>query len=203
MELDKLPKSRRGLLHGMPVSIKECCDVAGHAATFGVAKRLDQVATQDAALVALLRQHGAIPFVRTNIPQTMLTFDCSNPVYGESSHPTHRERSPGGSSGGEAALQAAGGSVFGLGSDIGGSARIPAHNCGTCGLKSTSPRLSKLGWHGPIPGQSGINSTVCLFSPAPATRGFFLSQTPHNMLLILLSPSQHSLGQWRGTWKGW
>lgn len=84
---------------------------------------------------------GAIPFCLTNVPQTMNTYACSNPVYGMTTHPLDQERTPGGSSGGEACLIAMGGSILGLGSDVGGSLRIPAHFCGIAALKPTTGRL--------------------------------------------------------------
>ena len=79
---------------------------------------------------------GAVPFCLTNVPQTMLSYGCSNPVYGVTCHPKDPHRTPGGSSGGEACLIAGGGSILGVGSDVGGSLRIPAHFCGVVGEKS-------------------------------------------------------------------
>ena len=92
-----------------------------------------------------LKQLGAIPFCRTNLPQSISSFDCSNPIYGTTCHPKDSKRTPGGSSGGEAALIASGGSILGLGSDSGGSIRNPAHNCGIVGLKPTNGRLPLAG----------------------------------------------------------
>lgn len=89
----------------------------------------------------MLKQAGAVPFVRTNIPQGMMTYECSNPIHGVTGNPHDPNRIPGGSSGGEAALIAGGGSILGFGSDIGGSLRIPAHMCGCCSLKPTVGRL--------------------------------------------------------------
>ena len=81
---------------------------------------------------------GAIPFCLTNVPQTMVSYACSNPVFGVTTNPLDKNRTPGGSSGGEACLIAMGGSILGLGSDIGGSLRIPAHFCGIPSLKPTA-----------------------------------------------------------------
>ena len=89
--------------------------------------------------------HGAIVLGKTNIPQGMLMNETDNPVYGRTNNPWNLERGPGGSSGGEAAIIAAGGSVLGLGNDLGGSIRQPAHCCGICGLKPTSGRLTNTG----------------------------------------------------------
>ena len=92
-----------------------------------------------------MRELGAIPFCLTNIPQTMLSYACSNPVYGCTTNPFDSQRTPGGSSGGEACLIAQGGSILGIGSDVGGSLRIPAHFCGITALKPTTGRLCERG----------------------------------------------------------
>ena len=92
-----------------------------------------------------MRDLGAIPFCITNIPQTMFSYACSNPVYGCTTNPFDNERTPGGSSGGEACLLAQGGSIIGLGSDVGGSLRIPAHFCGIVALKPTLGRVCERG----------------------------------------------------------
>ena len=100
---------------------------------------------------------GAIPFCITNIPQTMLSYACSNPVYGCTTNPHDSQRTPGGSSGGEACLIAQGGSILGLGSDVGGSLRIPAHFCGITALKPTQGRLCERGR-----GQVGVLLNNCM-----------------------------------------
>lgn len=82
------------------------------------------------------RSLGAIPFVLTNVPQTLLSYSCENPVYGSTSSPLSLERTSGGSSGGEAALIATGGSLVGIGADTGGSIRIPCSFCGIVGFKA-------------------------------------------------------------------
>ena len=89
----------------------------------------------------VLKHQGAVPFVRTNIPQTMMTYECSNPIWGRTCNPYDTSKIPGGSSGGEGALIGGGGSILGLGSDIGGSVRIPAHMSGCCSLKPTCGRI--------------------------------------------------------------
>jgi len=95
--------------------------------------------------VQMLRNLGAVPFCKTNVPQIMYSWECSNPVYGTTSNPLHLDYVPGGSSGGEGCLIAQGGSIVGLGTDIGGSCRIPAHMSGCCGLKASKNRLSTRG----------------------------------------------------------
>ena len=97
------------------------------------------------AIVEILRHQGAVPFVTTNIPQTMMVWDSGNPIFGYTNSPYSRDRSAGGSSGGEGALIAGGGSLLGWGSDIGGSIRIPCCFNGIYGLKPTAERITMKG----------------------------------------------------------
>ena len=127
---------------------QECFYVAGHDATLGLAQYLANPAVRDSSFVSAIKELHAVPFCLTNVPQTMISFGCSNPVYGTTANPHDLTRTPGGSSGGEAALIAAGGSVLGLGSDVGGSLRVPAHFSGVCGLKPTNGRLYEDGRRG-------------------------------------------------------
>jgi Asp-tRNA(Asn)/Glu-tRNA(Gln) amidotransferase A subunit family amidase len=90
---------------------------------------------KDCTFVTCLQDLGAVPFVTTNVPETLLNYVCSNPVYGTTENPAKIGRTPGGSSGGEAALLASFGSSFGTGSDVAGSIRIPAALCGLVSLK--------------------------------------------------------------------
>ncbi len=108
-------------------------------------------AARDATLVARLRRAGAIPVARTNLPELLFAFETNNLIYGRTNNPHDASRTAGGSSGGEAALIAACGSPFGLGSDAAGSVRLPAHFCGISAIKPTSGRLSRAG-HVPPPG---------------------------------------------------
>ncbi|XP_059155291.1 vitamin D3 hydroxylase-associated protein-like [Physella acuta] len=142
--LDALP-DKKGLLYGVPVSIKENINIAGYESTGGVECLIGSVAKEDAVIVKLLRKHGAIPFARTNLPQTMLSYSCTNYIYGETTNPQDKTRSPGGSSGGEAAMLGGGGSVIGVGTDLGGSVRIPADFCGVYSLKLTRGRIQGKG----------------------------------------------------------
>ena len=148
-ELDVQSESLATLpLRGLPVSIKECYLVRGTPSTHGLVKYADAVCADpacEAALVQILRRLGAVPFCKTNVPQIMYAWECANPVYGTTSHPLHRHFIPGGSSGGEAALIAQGGSIIGCGSDVGGSCRIPAHMAGCVGLKLTKHRVAMRG----------------------------------------------------------
>ncbi|PIO59266.1 hypothetical protein TELCIR_19277, partial [Teladorsagia circumcincta] len=100
----------------------------------------------------------AIPFVHTNVPQSLVSYGCSNPVYGSTTNPYNSERVPGGSSGGEAALIATGGSVLGIGSDVGGSIRIPSTFCGIAGFKSSSTRFSHTFSSSSVPGRQLVTA---------------------------------------------
>lgn len=84
---------------------------------------------------------GCVPFVLTNVPQSLLTYNCANPVYGITTHPLDATKTPGGSTGGEAALLAADGSVLGIGGDVGGSIRMPCHFTGMAGIKVSNPLI--------------------------------------------------------------
>ena len=134
-----------GPLAGVPVTIKECFDIAGTPTTIGLPHRAKSLANGDAVLVARLRAAGAVILGKTNVPQLMIMHESDNPLYGRTLHPSSEYRSPGGSSGGEAAIIAAHGSPLGLASDLGGSIRQPAHSCGICGFKPTAGRLTNRG----------------------------------------------------------
>lgn len=126
-----------GKLHGIPITIKDARKVKGFLCTYGNESPLNHVATEDATVVARLRAEGAIVIGVTNIPDFSMTYETENSLYGRTNNPYDLDRSPGGSSGGEAAIIAAGGSTFGIGADSGGSIRQPAHNCGIAALKPT------------------------------------------------------------------
>jgi fatty acid amide hydrolase len=147
-----------GPLAGLPVTIKECFDLAGTASTFGLSTRRDAIERQDDPYVAALRASGAIPIAKTNLPQLMIFTETDNPLYGRTNNPWNLERSCGGSSGGEAAVIAAGASPLGLGNDIGGSLRIPAAFCGIASIRPTAGRLPDHCAHGLPVGQTAIVS---------------------------------------------
>ena len=140
-----------GPLHGVPVSIKCCVDVAGLRCEAGSRLRAGRVAEIDAPLVARLKQAGAIILGVTNTPEMLMAWETDNLLYGRTNSPWDLERTPGGSSGGEAAAIASGMSAGGVGSDGGGSIRVPAHFSGICGLKPTPGRIPSTG-HYPEPG---------------------------------------------------
>ena len=127
-----------GPLAGVPVTIKESIDVAGTPTTFGITSRAGDVASVDDPYVARLRAADAIVLGKTNVPQLLIFTETDNPLHGRGNNPWNLERSPGGSSGGQGAIVAAGGSPWGLGSDIGGSIRVPANSCGIAGIMPTA-----------------------------------------------------------------
>ena len=132
-------------LAGLPVTVKECFDVVGLPTTAGVFDLPRPRPTSDAIVVARLRRAGAIVLGKTNLAQLSWALESENPVYGRTNNPWDLSRTPGGSSGGEGAIVATGGSAVGLGTDSGGSVRVPAHFCGVHGLKPTSGRLPDRG----------------------------------------------------------
>lgn len=134
-----------GLLHGVPMTIKDSLDTAGVVSTWGTTGRAKFVPKADATAVNRLKAAGAILLGKTNTPELTLSYETDNLVYGRSHNPYNLDHSPGGSSGGAAAIIAAGGSPFDIGSDTGGSIRLPAHCCGIAGLKPTSGRVPRTG----------------------------------------------------------
>src|SRR5260370_20379961 len=134
-----------GPLHGVPISIKSSIDVAGMRCEAGTKLREGYVASSDAPLVSRLRNAGAIILGVTNTPELLMAWETDNLLYGRTDNPWDISRTAGGSSGGEAAAIASGCSAGGVGSDGGGSIRVPAHLCGICGLKPTPRRIPATG----------------------------------------------------------
>jgi Asp-tRNA(Asn)/Glu-tRNA(Gln) amidotransferase A subunit family amidase len=124
-----------GPLHGVPYTAKECIEVAGMPVCDGSKIFEGNVSTEDAVVVENLRDAGAILLGKTNIPEFAFHYDSNNLVYGATLNPHDHSRSVGGSSGGEGAALASGMSAFGVGSDYGGSIRVPCHFCGVVGIK--------------------------------------------------------------------
>jgi Asp-tRNA(Asn)/Glu-tRNA(Gln) amidotransferase A subunit family amidase len=137
--------NRVGPLHGVPLTIKSCIDAAGWPTPAGSLMRKAYVPLMDAPLVARLRAAGAIILGNTNTPEYLMAYETDNSLSGKTSNPWNLERSSGGSSGGEAAAIASGCSAGGVGSDGGGSVRVPAHFCGICALKPTPGRIPSTG----------------------------------------------------------
>lgn len=133
-----------GPLHGLPITIKDCCKVKDFIISKG-SNGYHFVPTEDATVVTRLKAAGAIILGITNVPEFNIAYETDNDRYGKTVNPYDLNRTPGGSSGGEAAIIAAGGSVLGLGTDGGGSIRQPAHNTGIAGLKPTRGLLPSTG----------------------------------------------------------
>jgi Asp-tRNA(Asn)/Glu-tRNA(Gln) amidotransferase A subunit family amidase len=134
-----------GPLHGVPVTIKSSIDVAGLRCEAGTRIRQGYVPSSDAPLVSRLKHAGAIIIGNTTVPEFLMAWETHSGLYGRTNSPWSLERTPGGSSGGEAAAIAACCSAAGIGSDGGGSIRVPAHFSGICGLKPTPGRIPATG----------------------------------------------------------
>lgn len=147
-----------GPLHGLPITVKENIATRGTDVTLGIASRRGKVAEHDAVVVKVLERAGAIVIGKGNIPQTLLFHEADNPIWGRTLNPWSADRVPGGSSGGEAAAIAAGMAPAGIGTDIGGSIRVPAAFSGIAGLKPTLDRWSNVGCTGAMAGQELIRS---------------------------------------------
>lgn len=136
-------------LFGVPFTVKEMISVQGMRHTLGNVHRKEDIALSDASVVARLKKAGAIVLGTTNVPELGFWFECSNKIYGRTNNPYDLSRTSGGSSGGEGALIGARASVFGVGSDVGGSIRMPAAFCGLYGHKPSSHFLPLTG-HFPV-----------------------------------------------------
>ena len=155
-----------GALHGVPISIKSSIDVAGMRCEAGTFLRAGNLANSDAPLVARLRQAGAIVLGVTNTPEMLMAWETDNLLYGRTNSPWDLDRTPGGSSGGESAAIASGMSAAGVGSDGGGSIRVPAHFSGICGLKPTPGRIPSTGH---FPESGGPFSLIGVVGPMART----------------------------------
>jgi fatty acid amide hydrolase len=149
-----------GPLHGLPITIKESIATEGDEITLGVLAKKGERAKSDAVVVRLLREAGAIVIAKTNVSQLLLFHESANPVYGATNNPWSDDHVPGGSSGGEAAAIAAGITPLGVGTDIGGSIRVPSAFTGTAGLKPTVDRWSNVGCHTSLMGQEAVRGQV-------------------------------------------
>jgi amidase len=134
-----------GPLHGVPMTVKDALETAGVVCTGGTVGRADFVPQSDAITVARMRAAGAILLGKTNLPEFSIAYESDNALFGRTNNPYDVTRTAGGSTGGEAAIIAACGSPMGLGSDAGGSVRVPSHCCGTAGIKPTSGRVPRTG----------------------------------------------------------
>ncbi|KAF8865384.1 amidase signature enzyme [Acephala macrosclerotiorum] len=158
----------KGPLAGIPISLKDSIVVGGFDTTVGYSCNVGNKGEKDGTMVRILKDAGAIPYVKTNLPITLLSFESTNDVWGRCTNPHNSKYSPGGSTGGEAALIAAGGGRIGIGSDVAGSVRAPAHFSGIYSLRCSTGRWPKNGMVTSMPGQEGIPS---VFSPMTRTLG--------------------------------
>jgi amidase len=138
-------------LEGLPITIKDSIITEGVRSTWGTKMFEHHVATYDAPTVARLRAAGAIVICKSNTPEMTLDYDCDNPLFGATNNPWDASRVPGGSSGGEAAALAVGMAPLGMGSDYGGSIRVPSHFCGVAGLKPSWGTIPLSGHMSPGP----------------------------------------------------
>ncbi len=159
-------KAEPGPLHGLPVTVKSSIATAGYKCEIGSLIRKGDVPSADAVAVARLRAAGALILGTTNCPEFLMAYETDNLLHGRTSNPWDLERSPGGSSGGESAAIAAGMSAAGLGSDSGGSVRVPAHFTGICALKPTPGRIPA---RGHLPPNVGPFSTLGAIGPMART----------------------------------
>ncbi|KAG9218214.1 hypothetical protein CCMSSC00406_0005895 [Pleurotus cornucopiae] len=163
-------KEKRNLeslpLAGVPVSLKDTVGVEGYDSCIGYSAWVGKPFPRHSALVMLLLDAGAVPFVKTTIPITLLSFESTSDVFGVTTNPYNKGYSPGGSSGGEAALLAYGGSRVGVGTDVAGSVRVPAHYCGVYSIRSSAQRFLKAGNATSMPGQEGV---LPVYSPMART----------------------------------
>ena len=151
-----------GPLHGVPLTIKDTIDTAGLRTTSGSRLLSQNIPERDATVVARLKAAGAIILGKTNTPEMAIPYETDNQIFGRTNNPHDPKRTPGGSSGGEAAAIAACLSPAGLGSDLSGSIRVPAHFCGIVGLKPTTGRVPM---DGHIPAATGPLSLGACIGP--------------------------------------
>ncbi|KAL4898488.1 amidase signature domain-containing protein [Aspergillus ambiguus] len=162
-ELDRVFKKTgelKGPLHGIPVTVKDQFNIKGVDSTLGYVGRSFSPATEDAVIVQILKQMGAVVLLKSNLPQSIMWAETDNPLWGLTVNPRNPDFTPGGSTGGEGALLALHGSLLGLGTDIGGSVRIPQCINGLYGFKPTSSRYPYVGVPVSTEGQEHVPSSV-------------------------------------------
>lgn len=160
-----------GPLHGIPISVKDSFMVKGYDASIGIAAFANKVAETNSPLVDVLLAAGAVLYCKTNVPQTLMALDSHNHLFGRVLNPANRLVTAGGSSGGEGALIAMRGSVLGVGTDVGGSIRIPAMCNGIYGFKPSTGRIPYLGQtSGVKEGSEGISLRSCAGPLATSVR---------------------------------
>ncbi len=159
-KLDAIADADRGPLHGLPVTVKSSIATAGYRCEIGSLLHKGEVPREDAVVVARLRAAGALLLGTTNCPEFLMAYETANRLHGRTRNPWNLDCSPGGSSGGESAALAAGLSAAGLGSDSGGSVRVPAHFTGICSLKPTPGRFPGRGHLPPCIGPFSVLGAI-------------------------------------------
>ncbi|TFK90340.1 amidase signature enzyme [Polyporus arcularius HHB13444] len=160
------PLSSQRPLHGVPVTVKDCIDVAGHDTTGGYSSRVGQPAVQSAPIVRLLRDAGGLVYAKTTLPTGCLSFEVSSDIFGTTTNPYNAAFSPGASTGGGAALLACQGSMVEVGTDIGGSTRYPAAYCGLYSVKGSHGRFPS---HGSVSCLPGLEAVPTITAPIART----------------------------------
>ncbi|MGC2695462.1 MAG: amidase [Candidatus Angelobacter sp.] len=182
-----------GVFHGVPVTVKESYAVAGHPCTWGIPSFRDSKAPQSSDVVRLLGEAGAVLLGATNVPVGLSDWQSYNPIYGQTNNPWDVKRTPGGSSGGSAAALAAGLGYLSVGSDIGGSIRVPAHFCGLFGHK---PTLDLVSTQGQLPGGQrtapGFSTLLAVGGPLARSAGDLLAA-----LKVLGGPTAWDAKAWK------
>src|SRR5215213_5305477 len=153
-------KDPSGPLHGVPITIKDTIETAGIRTTSGSVLRREYVPENDAPAVARLKAAGAIILGKTNAAEMAMDYTADNPLFGRTVHPKDPRLTPGGSSGGEAVAIATRMSAGGLGSDLAGSLRVPAHFCGIAALKPTTGRVPGEGQFPPSTGPYSLGAVI-------------------------------------------
>ncbi|HWK37244.1 amidase family protein [Sphingomonas sp.] len=182
-------------LLGLPMTVKESFDVAGLPTSWGFVEHRDYVPTSDAAAVKRLKTAGAIILGKTNVPPALADLQSDNPVYGRTSNPHDHSRVAGGSSGGAAAALAAGFVALELGSDIGGSIRVPAAFNGVWGHKPTYAALSSEGHH--FPRTDGARAALAVIGPLARDGDDLALALDILTSQPLARPATRGVGDWR------
>ena len=178
-------------LHGLPTTIKDAIETEGIRSTGGAVELRDHVPTEDAPAVARLRAAGAIVFGKTNLPRWSGDLQSYNEIFGTTNNPWDHSRIPGGSSGGAAAAVAAGLTSFELGTDIGGSVRLPSHCCGTFALKPSFGVVPQRGYLDSV-GGGVTDADINVFGPITRSAGDL-----ELLMSVLAGPEPASAAAWR------
>lgn len=182
-----------GVFHGVPIHVKESFAIAGHPCTWGIPALKDSKAASDSEVVARLRKAGAVLMGATNVPIVLGDWQSYNEIYGTTNNPWDVKRTPGGSSGGSASALAAGLGYLSVGSDIGGSIRVPAHFCGIYGHK---PTLDLVDMQGHSPGGQhqapGFSTLLAVGGPLARSAEDLLEA-----LRLLGGPADYSAKAWK------